>query len=259
MIIIELASSRSLSGDQDGYTDYEVAYLLHPSVESTTAYSLVDALTPPSFDGLAAKTITIEPVDISHLLARVRYSRKQADEPEPDQVQVSVRINTETARKLVALDTEAHDVHGNSAPEVENFINVENGEPQGVDILVPVTEIELTVVRNTVTLAYVRTLASLTGTVNDADFYGFEAEELLYLGAQVDRRDDGKWTVRHSFRAGKTQNVTIYGVNITTKPFDYVWTMTERTEDVDRITVKPIAVYVQQIYPLGDFSELELP
>lgn len=89
---------------------------------------------------------------------------------------------------------------GGNPPDNKQAIGVHGDSDQidGTDIVVP--KLEFTVKRRfgQVTLAYLRTLRDLTGTVNASKFMRFEAGEVLFLGASGDMSKDG-WELSFTF------------------------------------------------------------
>ncbi len=80
-----------------------------------------------------------------------------------------------------------------TGPNFNNAIGVANGEPQGVDIVIPALKLNVTYrwPKNTVTPSYANMLATMSGCVNSDTFGatttplfgGYAPGELLFLGA----------------------------------------------------------------------------
>lgn len=147
-------------------------------------------------------------------------------------------------------------------------INVtdENGA-EGVDIVSPNGEWSLDVRRNRVTLAYFRTLFALTGTVNNARFWGFNAGELLYMGAEGRFSVSDLWQITHKFafspnRLNVAVSKDINGVAQITVPgkkgWEYLWVQYFTRFDGGTKVVRPEAAYVQQVYESANFALLEI-
>ena len=101
-------------------------------------------------------------------------------------------------------------------------------------------------------------MARLTGTVNDAAFKGFDAGEVLFLGASGSQRGDQDWEIAFNFAAN--ENVTGISVGditgIDKQGFHYLWVRYVEVEDQNHLTKRPEYVYVEQIYQPRDFSLL---
>jgi hypothetical protein len=156
---------------------------------------------------------------------------------------------------------------------MKGAIAVDDRGVNGVDVVVPAlswTE-SYEVPSSYVTSAYIRNLARLTGSVNDASFRGFAAGEVLFVGGQGshewdDQRGHGPWSLSYKFVAspncgnGKTmpsQKIgDIDGVEV--GGHEYVWVRYASSDDTSKnqIVRLPVAVYVNRVYPDGDFSQL---
>ena len=113
----------------------------------------------------------------------------------------------------------------------------------------------------TVNNAYGIVCELLTGTVNDDTFFGRPAGEVLFLGAQ------GKTGIKtdpvFNFHFGRLPNITGLTIGditgIAKKGHQYLW-VEFRPGDKDeysyRTPIEPIGVYVETVYPEGDFSLL---
>lgn len=95
-----------------------------------------------------------------------------------------------------------------TAPDFQGAIGVTENGVEGVDITVPVYQFAEThfIADALVTAAYKATLCYLTGKVNSAPFKGFQAGEVLFLGASGQRRGNGDWEI--CFRFAASPNVT---------------------------------------------------
>lgn len=106
--------------------------------------------------------------------------------------------------------------------------------------------------------AYKAGLFALTAApVNNDDFRGFKAGEVLFLGAQgTYRRSQGYWEINFKFSA--SPNLTAFDVDGITvaskKGWEYMWADT-REEKVGVALVRRVsAVHIDQVYDLGDYS-----
>jgi len=143
---------------------------------------------------------------------------------------------------------------------------------EGCDIVVPVYEFtEKHFIDNDyVTKAYKVQLRDLTGKVNKASFRGFEAGEVLFFGAQGQKRGQGDWEI--SFRFAAQQNQTGLDIGnpddaahymyVDKKGWEYLWVNYQECIDgsgANKMRLKkPIGAYVEKVYRDGDFSLLGL-
>lgn len=171
------------------------------------------------------------------------------------------------------------DSNGPNTSLAENgAINVDESGVNGVDVIVPQlqwTE-QYDVPAKYVTSAYIRQVHLLTGSTNIADFRGFKKCEVLFAGLTGSQewdaqRGDGPWSLSYKFIASPTRGST-YAVTEGALPADpigqitqydkrgheYLWVKYAKAEDQAnaRISRQPIAVYVNKVYPDGDFSKL---
>ena len=156
----------------------------------------------------------------------------------------------------------------NGAPDFGGAIEVDNeGNVNGVDVTMPVLNFTETHVMagSRVSTSYRKTIAALTGTVNRSSFRGFSAGEVLFLGASGTKRSkksSAPWEItfrfavspnKSGFKVGDIQVSRKYG-------WDYLWVRyaDKVAEGGKNVVKKPVAAYVEQVYPEGDFGNLGL-
>ena len=92
-----------------------------------------------------------------------------------------------------------------TAPDFGGAIGVDNdGNVNGVDITMPVMHFSEThfFKASCVTTTFKKRLAGLTGTINKSAFRGFQAGEVLFLGAAGTRRgtdSEDEWEITYRF------------------------------------------------------------
>lgn len=138
---------------------------------------------------------------------------------------------------------------------------------EGVDIVVPVYHFSETHYKSaaSVSPSYRLALFSVTGTVNSDSFRGFAPGEVLFLGASGSRRGDDPdddWEITYKFAAQPNRTgITIGEISgISKKGWEYLWVQyaPEVDSEHSQIVQKPVAVYVERVYPHGDFSVLNI-
>ena len=157
------------------------------------------------------------------------------------------------------------------APDQQKAIGVDGNGVNGVDIIVPALQWQeqYDVPSSYVTTAYIRSLASITGTTNNADFRGFSAGEVLFAGCSGnqewdDQRGNGPWSLSFRFIAspnagtgGSIPALTIGGISgINKKGHEYLWVRYEETVSSSTLLKTPKHVYVDRVYREGNFSTL---
>lgn len=147
-------------------------------------------------------------------------------------------------------------------PSYQGAIGVTRDGVEGVDITVPQYSFSETHYFPVafVTEAYKQILFSLTGRTNVATFRGFLPGEVLFLGAGGSRRGLDMWEITYRFAASPHATGLSVGsiTGITKGGWDYLWVRYEDVEDTaaQAIAKRPVAVYVERVYPLGNFSLL---
>ena len=176
-----------------------------------------------------------------------------------------------TSKRYLSVETRSKTGrNGAVAPDHKRAINVTKSGVDGVDVVEPNFEWSVTRVFASITLKYLRTLTELTGSVNDAVFYGFQAGELLFLGADGQYRGpDGesnaeRWVITFKFSASFnnddfefTDDIPGAGQpDLTKKGHDYAWAMMAESENGGRIVQQAVAGYIEQVYEEKNFRRL---
>jgi hypothetical protein len=158
-----------------------------------------------------------------------------------------------------------------AAPNMNGAIGVDGDTVQGVDIFVPqLTWTETDDVPTAyVTTAYIKSVSSLTGSVNNADFRGFAAGEVLFTGCSGSQqwdedKGDGPWNLSYKFVASANQgsgktfpSITIGAITgIEKDGHDYLWVRYEPDVQSETLMTKPRFVYVNKVYPRTNFNAL---
>lgn len=139
----------------------------------------------------------------------------------------------------------------------------QDGTALGVDIYSP--EMDYTETHTfsnaQMTGAYMNSLLKNGCVVNSTAFRDFEAGEVLFHGASINR-DDSDWKVTFRFKIKKNQSVTLPGfsASFTKKGWDYLWVYAKETKtavgDEMVISSYPIARYTEQVYEEMSFAFL---
>jgi len=158
-----------------------------------------------------------------------------------------------------------------TAANQSGAIGVDGDSVQGVDVVVP----QLTWTENYdvpwqyVNTPYIKSLSSLTGTVNNAAFRGFAAGEVLFMGASGSQqwdsdKGDGPWSLSYKFVASANQGsgqtfpaLSIGSITgIEKQGHDYLWVRYQDAVESESLLKLPKAVYVDRVYRRADFSGL---
>jgi hypothetical protein len=182
---------------------------------------------------------------------------------------------TEPLKRARSFDTSGGTQHITQAhaetifgggPSYENAIGVDDNAVNGVDIVVPALQWQESydVPNKYITNAYIKSVAGVTGTVNNSSFRGFAAGEVLFVGCAGSQEWDddkgrGPWSLSYRFVA--SQNVTGQSVgtlSVNKKGHEYLWVVYKNENDSETVSMvkKPKYAYVNKVYRDGDFSSL---
>ena len=152
-----------------------------------------------------------------------------------------------------------------TAPSMNNAIGVDGSSVNGVDIVAPALTWTETydVPHQYVTANYIKSLAALTGTVNNGAFRTFAAGEVLFMGCNGsqewdDQRGNGPWTLSYKFVASPNVTAQTIGdiTGIEKKGHEYLWVRYEDAVSTNELVKKPKFVYVNKVYRDGNFAGL---
>ena len=156
---------------------------------------------------------------------------------------------------------------GDSETRVRSLGQDNEGNVNGVDVTMPVLNFPEThtMAGSRVTTSYKKSVAALTGTVNRSSFRGFAAGEVLFLGASGQKRSkkaSAPWEITFRFAVSPNQSSLSVGkLKVSNKKgWDYLWVRyADKVADNKKNVIKePVAAYVEQVYPEGDFGNLGL-
>lgn len=169
-----------------------------------------------------------------------------------------------TIKLTTSKNTVKYAPSGRSAPDFKGAIGIKNtgkdAEPEGVDVVIPGLKLTATYKwsAGALDIAYVKTVAGLTGRTNNAPFYGFSEGELLFLGMTGELTPVGTQEVQYNFLASaNATGLSIGDVSaIAKKGHDYLWVAFEATDDstAKKLVQRPLGVYVERVYDPADFS-----
>ena len=154
---------------------------------------------------------------------------------------------------------------GDTAPDFNNAIGWDGQRVNGVQ-LPPTPGFTFTIPARKdvvdVDTAYITAVANLLYKTNDATFQGFPAGETLFLGLIGNRVGEEQWQLYYKF--AREENQTGLSVDTITgiakEGWEYLWVYYEPQDDATAkaLNVKPKAVYVEQVFEEGSYTDLEL-
>jgi hypothetical protein len=200
----------------------------------------------------------------------------QEDEAQPDPLRRTRAFDTTGGTTHITQGlTETGYVSTGTAPDMREAIGFDGERVTGVDIVVPALQWTETydVPNAVITSTYIKTLASLTGTTNNASFRTFRAGEVLFTGCSGSQawdsdRGDGPWSLSYKFIAqqnaedlsesgGEDTRLTVGGITDIVKPgHDYLWVRYDDAVDESKLVKQPSAVYVNKVYKSTNFALL---
>jgi hypothetical protein len=164
-----------------------------------------------------------------------------------------------------------------TAPNQNKAIGVDGDSVAGVDVIVPALQWTETydVPSTYVTAAYIKGVAALTGTVNNAAFRSFQPGEVLFAGCSGNQewdeeKGDGPWSLSYKFVASPNRGLPT-GVSgpataaaidvgsisgIVKKGHEYLWIRYEAAVSGSDLLKRPKFAYVNQVYREASFSGL---
>lgn len=246
----------------DGVTAEERLYIVTGSDDETAIRQAVAAAVPLYVGHLRRRPATIQQVGPLLWEARVQFCV----------LQNVLAGSTSGASQHITQGRQTVGRHPASAPDFGGAIGVSRDSVDGVDILVPQLQFSITQVEpvEDVPANYIATLFHLTSRTNNAPYMisdghvmlTFQRGELLFLGADFNKRIGEHWEFLYKFSASPN----VYGVSlgsiggIDKRGWEYLWVRYADDEDKDAAAIvkKPIGVYVERVYDEADFTLLRI-
>lgn len=241
------------------------------AADQAAAISAVVASAPAtvSFSGTTLYRLnrSVENVDDKNYLVTVQYGNnpQSSDAGGGSPPTATYEFNTAGGSEtmFVSLQTkQSVGITGFTPPAFANGINVSSDGAQGVSRTVPVYNFTHTryYADSSVNATFKANLFNCTGKVNDASWGGFNAGEVLFLGARGSFQASGYWEIQFNFSAlPNITNATVGPFSgVTKNGWDYLWFLYDNTEDTNasRVVKRPVACYVEKIYDRATFSSL---
>jgi hypothetical protein len=255
-------------------SSYAKSYKIFGTADDTVLHSAINAEISANgrywqYPGVPGVQLMAESYSVSYLgdnawQLTINYEKTGADDEATAPLKRARSFDT-TGGTQHKTQAEAESRFGNNAPDQQRAIGVDSNGVNGVDIVVPQLSWQESydVPNSYVTSAWIRGVAGVTGTTNNAAFRGFEAGEVLFLGCSGsqewdDQKGSGPWSL--SFRFAASQNVTGQTIGditgISKKGHEYLWVRYEDAVSSNSLLKKPRAVYVNKVYKDSNFSTL---
>jgi hypothetical protein len=244
-------------------TQAEITYIVRGATAESDVRDAINSQTPAEYNNLYRQTFEItERIDETSWKVVVRYLPWQfqpQQEPEPQ-----FSFDTGGGTQHITQSLAIMGAYGVVA-DCGGAIGFDGENVAGVDITVPVYNFSETYYfpPGQVTQAYKSAIFSLTGTVCTGAFRGFNAGEVLFLGASGSRRgsdasDD--WEITFKFAASPNRTgITVGAITgIAKHGWDYMEVRYAADVDaaVKQVIKKPIGVIIHKVYQDGNFAGL---
>ena len=253
-------------------TEIEIPYIVFEAVNEDAALSA--ARTKAA--GVSVKDMELDEVEVTERVnkdtwkVKAIWKREEGGEDDDDDEEETSSFAFDTGGGTMHRNQSLKTVSKvpNDAPDFNGAIEVDNeGNVNGVDVTMPVLNFTETHVMkgSRVSTSYKKSVAALTGTVNRSGFRGFSAGEVLFLGASGTKRgkkNHSPWEITFRFAVSPNQSSLQVGkLKVSNKRgWDYLWVRyaDKVAENKKNVIKEPVAAYVEQVYPEGDFGNLGL-
>ena len=259
--VIELFKSRdTINGLRPRTSSGALIYIVKDTSSEDDARTAILGTAPATWDGKYLRSINIERLAPTKFIVKCPYDDDEED-IDVGEWRMSFDTTGGTAKKLVAY---AERKYPSTAPDRHSAINVQDDKVQGLDV--PIGGLKFTITyrqpRAVITLAYARTLAALVGRTNAATFFGFAAEEVMFLGAKGQQGSQIDPSIDYDFLAGEhLTSFVIGGITVASKKaHEYLWA--DFVDEVDtagtepKLIQDPSAIYVNEVAQTGNFTLL---
>ena len=270
----EAYSERDETIDAKGNViEVEIPYLVFNVDDESAALSAVKS-NHKSVTGMSLESVeTVERINDTTWKVKAVYEVDEdggGDDTSPDEDEDTTvfAFDTGGGTKHINQSLKTDGRYPDDAPDFGGAIGVDNeGNVNGVEVTMPVlnfTETH-TLSGSRVSTSYKKTLAELTGSVNKSGFRGFSAGEVLFLGASGTKRSkkaSAPWEITYRFAVSPNQaGFKVGDIQVSRKyGWDYLWVRyaDKVAESGKNVVKKPVAAYVEMVYPEGDFGRLGL-
>lgn len=270
----EAYSERDETIDAKGNViEVEIPYLVFNVDDESAALSAVKS-NHKSVTGMSLESVeTVERINDTTWKVKAIYETDEeggSDDSSSDEDEDTTvfAFDTGGGTKHLNQSLKTDGKYPDDAPDFGGAIGVDNeGNVNGVEVTMPVlnfTETH-TLSGSRVSTSYKKTLAELTGSVNKSGFRGFSAGEVLFLGASGTKRSrkrSAPWEITYRFAVSPNQaGFKVGDIQVSRKyGWDYLWVRyaDKVAESGKNVVKKPVAAYVEMVYPEGDFGRLGL-
>ncbi len=262
----EAWNSRKAKVGWQGCTE-ELKLLISGGEDDSQARLVVAANAPGTIANSGDPTTVFQDYDLEYLgnglwLATCNYVQRVPKQPGDSTY--NFEIGGGQQKITQSLATVNSYVASGSATNFNGAIGVgSDGQVEGCEIYVPTYSFSEThyIPVASVTSGYKANLYAVANApVNNASFRGFNAGEVLFLGATGTQRGEDDWEITFKFAASpNVTGLTIGSITgIAKNGWDYLWVRYQQDHDGGTYVqiAKPIQVNVERVYYSGDFTLL---
>ena len=257
--INEFIQSPVIRADRKNSTA-EFTYNILGTEDEAAAMSLLLGEAPVNItvDGflLSHQVLEVKHSSFNHWIGTCRLSRKAMEEPlyqfETGGGSTHITHSISTVQRRI--------VGGGTAPNFGGAIGWDGQRINGCDIISPVFSFSETHSFDSAFVdgAYRLALFRATGKTNNAAFKGFEAGEVLFLGASGTKRGDDRWEISYRFAASENvTGLTVGGITgINKKGWEYLWVYFAEDTSQSVLVKTPLVSHVEQVYHSHNFANI---
>jgi len=158
----------------------------------------------------------------------------------------------------------SYQVHWPAAADTGTVIGANGEKTEGASVYRPATSMIVTKTWPYIDPNGRLLLESMRGTVNTGYWVDYAPGEVLFTGAKIRRRSDGRIVVEYNFLISRwqgTQTVQLYDdstVEMTPAPWDYVWfkyiNQPNTSDGVTRVKRDIESIHIAQVYEYANFN-----
>lgn len=265
MVLQERVKSRRVVTEYELVKSVEMHFWLTGTANDEAAWTYTLANTLGQYAGLNRKSVNIEPewVNLTTNDGLWYITIVYGEYPIVGESTFSFDTSGGQQHITQSLQTVARRaLPGRTPSDCKGAIGVTNDSVEGVDIVMPVYSFSEAhyFVDEFVTLDYRLTLRNLTATVNNSAWRGFEAGEVLFLGAAGSKRGFGDWEIRFSFASSENEDEYRVGDVLPAPKKGWHWAWVRYADDTDVSSASwvktPKELHIEKVYKESDFTLL---
>lgn len=254
-VFAELPDSRDSTGEPPTFNlRYKATGTQDEAFVNAYAYAATPAIWGTFYGVLFRQDIRVEPNGFNCWKVTVPYGKGS----KPPTGQWTFSFDTTGGSFHIKASKETVNSYGTSPPDFKQLIGVHGDDVDGADIVIPALKINVAYKhpQGVVTIAMAKTLARLTGKVNNASFLTFDAGEVLFLGATGSDGTQTEAEVGYQFACEENlQNQVVGAISSINKDgWDIAWIKWKDAVDGGLPVKQPEFVYVERVYERVDLA-----